>query len=172
MYCVALIALLSCVTQAHAEDVAATDMNDQFADELMEQLANKLVDRVGASFLQNADLDDSTLAKPGHLGLPQETVEPEQEEDDRTLAQYDDQREAMLDLILGLEGGAAMKKPMAAAMKSPMASVGKAMKAKPMNEYMTKCTEARKSGAKSFVYKGKTYTASKTKTGLVVFKAK
>jgi len=173
MHCAALVALLSFVAQAHAEDVAANDMNDsqtnmdQFADKLMEKLANKLVDRIGSSLLDNADLDTTTLGKPGHLGLPLESNLPLQislgpeQEDDRALADYDDQREPMLDVVLSLQGGAA---------KSPMKSTGKAKK--PMNEYMTKVQAARKSGAKSFEYKGKTYVQSKTKTGLVVYKAK
>tara|TARA_B100001057_G_scaffold500373_1_gene615071 strand:+ start:9160 stop:9297 length:138 start_codon:yes stop_codon:yes gene_type:complete len=42
--------------------------------------------------------------------------------------------------------------------------------AKKMNEYMTKVNKARKSGAKSFVYKGATYKAKKTKTGMIVYK--
>merc|ERR1711924_215882 len=162
----AFIALLSFVAQAHAEEVNSMD---QFSDELMEKLADKLVDRVGASLLGDADLDSATLAKPGHLplesNLPVQTAfGPEQEEDGCVFA--DDNS---IDVVLNLQGGAAMAK---SPMKSPMSSVGKAMKAKKMNEYMTKCQEAKKSGAKSFEYKGKTYVASKTKTGLVVFKGK
>ena len=41
-----------------------------------------------------------------------------------------------------------------------------------MNEYFTKLTKARKSGAASFSYKGKTYVKKKTKTGLVTYKKK
>jgi hypothetical protein len=40
------------------------------------------------------------------------------------------------------------------------------------NAYMTALAKARKSGASSFSYKGKTYSKSKTKTGLVIYKAK
>ena len=40
------------------------------------------------------------------------------------------------------------------------------------NEYFTLMNKARKDGAKSFTYNGKTYVASKTKTGLIIFKAK
>jgi hypothetical protein len=40
------------------------------------------------------------------------------------------------------------------------------------NEYFTLMNKARKDGAKSFTYNGKTYVASKTKTGLTIFKAK
>lgn len=42
--------------------------------------------------------------------------------------------------------------------------------AKKMNEYLSLVNKARKSGAKSFNYKGATYKASKTKTGLIVYK--
>jgi hypothetical protein len=38
------------------------------------------------------------------------------------------------------------------------------------NEFMTKLNKARKSGASSFTYKGKTYVKSKTKTGMVIYK--
>ena len=44
--------------------------------------------------------------------------------------------------------------------------------AKKMNAYMTALNKARKSGASSFSYKGKTYKKSKTKTGMVIYKAK
>jgi|TARA_B110000977_G_scaffold194157_1_gene270312 hypothetical protein len=44
--------------------------------------------------------------------------------------------------------------------------------AKKMNAYMTALQKARKSGASSFSYNGKTYSKSKTKTGLVIYKAK
>lgn len=39
------------------------------------------------------------------------------------------------------------------------------------NAYMTKMNKARKEGAKSFTYNGKTYVAKKTKTGMTVYKA-
>merc|ERR1719310_622213 len=136
---------------------------DQFANEFMEKLANKLVDRVGASYLDNTDLDTAMLGKPGHLDTVQNSLGPEQE-DDSTLA--DDQQERMLEFVLGLEGGAAKMAAMKAAMAAPMKSTGKAKKT--TNEYFTKMLEAKKTGAKSFVYNGKTYTQSKTKTGLVV----
>ena len=42
--------------------------------------------------------------------------------------------------------------------------------AKKMNAYMTLVNKARKSGAKSFKYKGATYKAKKTKTGMLVYK--
>jgi hypothetical protein len=41
-----------------------------------------------------------------------------------------------------------------------------------MNEYFKKMMKAKKEGAKSFVYNGKTYVAKKTKTGMTVYKAK
>jgi hypothetical protein len=40
------------------------------------------------------------------------------------------------------------------------------------NDYFTKMNKARKEGAKSFEYNGNTYVASKTKTGIVVYKKK
>lgn len=39
------------------------------------------------------------------------------------------------------------------------------------NAYMTALNKARKSNASSFTYNGKTYKQSKTKTGLVIYKA-
>jgi hypothetical protein len=40
------------------------------------------------------------------------------------------------------------------------------------NEYFNKMNKAKKDGAKSFVYNGKTYVSSKTKTGMLIYKAK
>ncbi len=40
------------------------------------------------------------------------------------------------------------------------------------NEYFTKMNQARKEGAESFTYNGKTYVKTKTKTGMSVYKAK
>jgi hypothetical protein len=40
------------------------------------------------------------------------------------------------------------------------------------NEYFNKMNKARKEGAKSFDYNGKTYVATKTKTGMIVYKQK
>jgi hypothetical protein len=40
------------------------------------------------------------------------------------------------------------------------------------NEYFTKMNKARKEGAKSFTHNGKTYVQSKTKTGMIIYKAK
>jgi hypothetical protein len=40
------------------------------------------------------------------------------------------------------------------------------------NEYFTMMNKARKEGASSFTYNGKTYVATKTKTGMVVYKQK
>jgi len=39
------------------------------------------------------------------------------------------------------------------------------------NEYFTKMLQAKKEGAKSFTYNGKTYVAMTTKTGMIVYKA-
>ena len=39
-----------------------------------------------------------------------------------------------------------------------------------MNEYFKKMLAAKKSGAKSFTYKDKTYKQTKTKTGLTTYK--
>jgi hypothetical protein len=44
--------------------------------------------------------------------------------------------------------------------------------AKVQNGYFKAMLEAKKSGASSFQYNGKTYVASKTKTGLTVYKSK
>jgi hypothetical protein len=44
--------------------------------------------------------------------------------------------------------------------------------AKEQNGYFKAMLEAKKKGANSFEYNGKTYVASKTKTGLTVYKAK
>ena len=40
------------------------------------------------------------------------------------------------------------------------------------NEYFNKMNKARKEVAKSFTYNGKTYVATKTKTGMIVYKEK
>ena len=44
--------------------------------------------------------------------------------------------------------------------------------AKVQNGYFKAMLEAKKKGASSFEYNGKTYVASKTKTGLTVYKSK
>ena len=41
-----------------------------------------------------------------------------------------------------------------------------------MNAYMTALNKARKSGADSFTYEGKTYYKKRTKTGMVVYSSK
>ena len=41
-----------------------------------------------------------------------------------------------------------------------------------MNAYMKAKEKARKSGKKSFSYKGKTYVGKKTKTGMMIYKKK
>merc|ERR1719217_159588 len=113
-------------------------------------------------------MDDATLGKPGNLAVP---LQGQQLEDGRALANYDDQedldnqQESILDFMLGLQGGAKMAK-MSTAKKtsSPMAK-------KPMNAYMTKLQEARKSNAKSFEYNGKTYVQTKApKSGMIIYK--
>lgn len=40
------------------------------------------------------------------------------------------------------------------------------------NEYFTLMNKARKENAPSFTYKGNTYVATKTKTGITVYKKK
>jgi len=45
-------------------------------------------------------------------------------------------------------------------------------KKRPMNAYMKAKGTARKAGKKSFVYNGTTYVASKTKTGMMIYKKK
>jgi hypothetical protein len=42
---------------------------------------------------------------------------------------------------------------------------------KKLNAYMLALQKARKSGADEFVYKGKTYEKTETKTGMVIYKA-
>jgi hypothetical protein len=162
MSSVALITLLAFVATAHAEDVPKTDVanalenmkdTDSFANIFLEKLTNRLLDRVNeASFPEtNANLDSSTLGKPGHLQAisasagelyqPEEEVEVIEVIPGRTLADED----SMLPLLLRLRGGATPKKaatpmkastPMKAmaamkAMKSPMKAPApmKAMKA-------------------------------------------
>lgn len=44
--------------------------------------------------------------------------------------------------------------------------------AKSQNGYFTAMLQAKKNNLQSFEYNGKTYVASKTKTGLTVYKAK
>ena len=44
--------------------------------------------------------------------------------------------------------------------------------AKKMNDYFKKMIKAKKTGAKSFTYKGNTYVSKKTKTGMLIYKKK
>jgi len=44
--------------------------------------------------------------------------------------------------------------------------------ARKMNEFFKKMVKAKKSGAKSFVYNGKTYVSKKSKTGMLIYKKK
>ena len=43
---------------------------------------------------------------------------------------------------------------------------------RPLNPYMLKLQEARKKNLPSFEYNGKIYVQAKTKTGMVIYKAK
>ena len=45
-------------------------------------------------------------------------------------------------------------------------------KKRTMNAYMKAKEKARKAGKKSFSYNGSTYVASKTKTGMMIYKKK
>jgi hypothetical protein len=178
MHSVALAALFSFVAQAHAQEVAANSL-DKLEDEMVEKMANKLVDRVEASFLAKADdLDSTTLGKPGNQAIPVQDNLPvgtsygQGLEDERALAEFEEEQleeAAMLDLMLSLRGGAAIK-----AMKAMKEKADKpAMKAmKGLNPYFTKMMEARKNNAKSFEYNGKTFVATKAKTGMILYKAK
>ena len=65
------------------------------------------------------------------------------------------------------------KKELDSAVKKAVAKMKKGGKVKrkkrPMNAYMKAVNKARKSGASSFKYKGKTYKAKKMKTGMIVY---
>merc|ERR1712159_57161 len=134
-----LIALLAFTAQAHAEepDSNADNLMDKLADRLVGKLVDKLVD-LGSPFANNLGLQASPTSYDAPSVPDEEVIVVEEPQDSDTLA-----------YALGLRGGAAMK-----AMKSPMKSPMKGMKK--MNEYFTKMSEARKTGAKSFVYNGKT----------------
>jgi len=149
-----LIPLLASVAQAYdANELpsTATDENDSQdsmgTDNFIQKLVDKLVDQANQQF-QNADMDATTLAKPGNFAAPALSQGEEAAEDapshqphafliedviepasDGTLLE----EETVLPLVLGLRGGA-KKAPMAkmAAMKAaPMAKMAamKAMKA-------------------------------------------
>jgi hypothetical protein len=87
-----LITLLSFFAQAHAKEVAPNDMSlndldmDKFTDALMDKLSDRLIERAVEAFApllntedneedDNADLDSTTLAKPGGVGL-QSQIKP------------------------------------------------------------------------------------------------
>ena len=53
-----------------------------------------------------------------------------------------------------------------------MAIISKNKKEKDLSKFITKMNKARKEGAKSFTYNGKTYVAKKTKSGMMVYKQK
>jgi hypothetical protein len=65
------------------------------------------------------------------------------------------------------------KKELDSAVKKAVAKMKKGGKVKrkkrPMNAYMKAVNKARKSGASSFKYNGKTYKAKKMKTGMIVY---
>ena len=65
------------------------------------------------------------------------------------------------------------KKELDSAVKKAVAKMKKGGKVKrkkrPLNAYMKAVNKARKSGASSFKYKGKTYKAKKMKTGMIVY---
>jgi len=174
MQSITLITLL--VAQSHANEVAANltanDMDDSQADQLVDQvlnkLASKLIDRVlTASSVHDEGMDTTTLGKPAQAN-PSDFAPSSPNRDEVIIVEEDPEDGDALADVLGLRGGAAMK-----AMKSPMKAAKSPMKAmKAMNEYFTKMSEARKTGAKSFVYNGKTYVATKAKTGMILYKAK
>lgn len=66
----------------------------------------------------------------------------------------------------------AMKSGMKSAMKMKKMSMKKDGPKRPMNEYFQLMTEAKKTGAPSFVYKGTTYVKVTTEKGLVTYKKK
>jgi len=153
-----LIALLACIPQANAEELRAKEVNDsqnsmdEFADELVDELANRLLTLADhkASVLHNADLDTTTLGKPGSLEIPPQAryhLAPsfqsslqhmifggQEQEDVHTLADNDDQQQ-IFDWVLGVRGGAKktpMKSPSKSPMKSPMKSPSKSPMKSPM----------------------------------------
>lgn len=125
MRSLALIALLAVLAQGHAEERDANDMNDSqsfvdpIADKLMIKLADKMITRVKASLLRDADLDSAMLKKPGHLSLPSDHQEGEgegQEEGEETgethaltrtgaFVDCNRQEEPALAFVLCLRGG-------------------------------------------------------------------
>jgi len=168
MCSVALIALLSFVARAHADQVAANhidDSADDFADKFVQMFANKLIDRIEASSTLNTDLDITTLGKPGNLEIPLQHNLPVQTSYGQD--QEPDQFESMLERVLSVSGGAKKAKAKPAKAKSATPK-----KAKTGNAYFTKLAEARKSGAKSFEYNGKTYVQGKAKSGMIIYKSK
>lgn len=153
-----LIALLACIPQANAEELRAKEVNDsqnsmdEFADELVDELSNRLLTLAAhkASDLHNADLDTTTLGKPSNLEIPPQAryhLAPsfqsslqhmifggQEQEDVHTLADNDDQQQ-IFDWVLGVRGGAKktpMKSPSKSPMKSPMKSPSKSPMKSPM----------------------------------------
>ena len=165
MYRFILIALLTLTANAGEVDSTANKLMEKLADKMVGKLVDKLLD-LGSPFQNDFAFPASPIAH-GASSAPdgEEVIIIEEPTDDDTLA-----------YALGLRGGAtpmkAMKSPMKA-MKSPMKAMKSPMKGmKAMNEYFTKMAEARKTGAKSFEHNGKTYVATKAKTGMILYKAK
>lgn len=92
-FCIALITIVHFVVPAHAIDLAANDtyfidkLANKLADKLvtlmqastMEKLVDRSVDKVFSHVLQtvplqHANLDNTTLGKPGSLGISQQSV--------------------------------------------------------------------------------------------------
>jgi len=162
MCSVTLITLLASVAQAYdanLESSAAAHKNNTQAsmdlDNFVQNLVDKLVDRANTHF-QNAEMDTTTLGKPGNLaaapswsngeeateGTPsdqphafliEDVIEPAS---DGTLVE----EETVLPLVLGLRGGA-KKAPMATMKASPMAAMKKAAMAKTKKAPMAKSSK-------------------------------
>jgi hypothetical protein len=179
MRSVALITLLTFFAQAHAEQASANEIhaeenavngiNDNEVDMVLSKLTDKLVDRAQlASSHDSADLDDSTLGKPGHV--EEMIVIPSE---GKALIFEDDNDDEDSMLPLELRGGAAMKAMKA--MKSPMKAMKsmKAMKAMakkaPAKKAMTSLLMPLRGGGKSM--KAMKAPSVKTTTAMKAMKA-
>jgi len=138
MQSITLITLLAFVAQANANEVAANDMDDSQADQLVDQvlhkLASKLIDRVlTASPVHDDGMDTTTLGKPAHnLEVPAQAnpsvpsshfAPSSQDKEEVIIIEEEPEDGDALAYVLGLRGGAmkAMKKApamKAAAMKA------------------------------------------------------
>merc|ERR1719359_808249 len=101
--------------------------DSEFADALMDRLANSLVGRaLQTSYPDNPDVDITTLGKPGRLHLQTDTsnyYDDLEQADQQGLTHVDDKLEdSQLEQVLGLHGGMAKKVTMAKAKKAPMKS--------------------------------------------------